>query len=254
MPNEPPETVFKDKIRHKAYPCREHAGVIWVYMGRHPPPLPELEWTMVPDENRYLAKRIQNCNFAQALEGEIDQSHNSFLHAPGSQLKPEVFDGTTDVDLWRKRDTHPHFSAFDTNYGVLIGAQRDIDKVNCYWRLTQFLLPFYVMTGPYGENPTRHTRMWVPMDDDTTMLMACNFHPLRPLTEQEIDRLRAARARDLSARIISSHRTAHPAALGGPRRAERTIISSTANSNARNFSRAFRSSGRRMRRCRKAWG
>src|SRR3989475_6742516 len=49
MPNEPPETVFKDKIRHKAYPCREHAGVIWVYMGplTPPPPLPELEWTMV---------------------------------------------------------------------------------------------------------------------------------------------------------------------------------------------------------------
>lgn len=60
MPNEPPETVFKDKIRHKSYPCQERAGVIWVYMGNRnpPPPLPELEWTMVPDENRHLAKRV----------------------------------------------------------------------------------------------------------------------------------------------------------------------------------------------------
>jgi len=192
MPNEPPETVFKDKIRHKAYPCREHAGVIWVYMGplSPAPPLPELEWAMVPDENRYLAKRIQNCNFAQALEGEIDQSHNSFLHASHTQLKPEVFDGKADVDLWRKRDTHPRFVAVDTECGVLIGAQRDIDGMNCYWRLTQFLLPFYTMTGPYGENPARHTRMWVPVDDQTTMLIACNFHPLRPLTDQEIERMR----------------------------------------------------------------
>ncbi len=192
MPNEPPETVFKEKIRHKAYPCREHAGVVWVYMGplAPPPPLPELEWTMVPAENRYLAKRIQNCNFAQALEGEIDQSHNSFLHAPHTQLKPEVFDGKADVDLWRKRDTHPRFAAVDTDCGVLIGARRDIDGVNCYWRLTQFLLPFYTMTGPYGENPTRHSRMWVPVDDHTTMLIACNFHPLRPLSENEIERMR----------------------------------------------------------------
>jgi hypothetical protein len=78
----------------------------------------------------------------------------------------------------------------DTEYGVLIGAQRDIDGVNCYWRLTQFLLPFYTMTGPYGENPARHTRMWVPVDDETTMLIACNFHPLRPLNDQEIERMR----------------------------------------------------------------
>ncbi len=192
MPNEPPETVFKEKINHKSYPCRELAGVLWVYMGTldPAPPLPELEWTMVPEAHRYLAKRVQYCNFAQALEGEIDQSHNSFLHAPASQLKPEVFDGTTDVDLWRKRDTHPHFVATDTENGVLIGARRDIDEKNCYWRLTQFLLPFYTLTGPYGENPSRHTRMWVPMDDHTTMLLACNFHPLRPLTNKELDRLR----------------------------------------------------------------
>ena len=192
MPNEPPETVFKDKIHHKAYPCQERAGVVWVYMGnlKPPPPLPELEWTMVPDENRYLAKRVQNCNFAQALEGEIDQSHNSFLHTQNTQLKPEVFDGATDVDLWRKKDTHPRFVAVETEYGVLIGARRNIDEMNCYWRLTQFLLPFYTMTGPYGENPSRHTRMWVPMDDETTLLIACNFHPLRPLNETEVERMR----------------------------------------------------------------
>ena len=193
MPSEPPETNFKDKIRQKSYPCRERGGVIWTYMGRltPPPPLPELEWNLVPDENRYLAKRVQYCNYAQALEGEIDQSHVSFLHSPAHQLKAEVIERPGDVDLWRKKDTHPRFYAVDTECGVLIGARRDIDGQNCYWRITQFLLPFYTMTGPYGENPTRHSRMWVPMDDETTMLIASTFHPLRPLTEKEIGRMRA---------------------------------------------------------------
>src|SRR5437870_4092419 len=33
MPNEPPESNFKHKIQHKAYPCRERNGVVWTYMG-----------------------------------------------------------------------------------------------------------------------------------------------------------------------------------------------------------------------------
>src|SRR6266540_3898692 len=32
MPNEPPESNFKDKIRQAAYPCREYGGMIWSYM------------------------------------------------------------------------------------------------------------------------------------------------------------------------------------------------------------------------------
>jgi len=192
MPNEPPESNFQDKIRHKAYPCQDLGGVIWTYMGRLklPPPLPELEWTLVPDNQRHLAKRVQFCNYAQALEGDLDQSHNSFLHAAANQLKedPAEMEG---VEAWRKKDKHPRFSVTDTNYGVLIGASRAAGEESCYWRLTQFLLPFHTMTGPYGENPTRQTRAWVPMDDESTMLFAINFHPLRSLTEKEMARLRA---------------------------------------------------------------
>src|SRR6266545_66394 len=33
MPNEPAESNFKHKIRATAYPCQEHGGVIWAYMG-----------------------------------------------------------------------------------------------------------------------------------------------------------------------------------------------------------------------------
>src|SRR5947209_7055671 len=64
MPNEPPETQFKDRIRHLAYPCEERGGVIWTYMGqaRPAPPLPDLPWFLVPERQRFFTKRLQENN------------------------------------------------------------------------------------------------------------------------------------------------------------------------------------------------
>src|SRR5919106_2020629 len=49
MPNEPPESNFKHKVRLTAYPCVERGGVIWTYMGPRetPPPLPNIEPNML---------------------------------------------------------------------------------------------------------------------------------------------------------------------------------------------------------------
>ena len=83
MPNEPPESNFRDKVRQTAYPCLERGGVVWTYMGpsaADPPPLPDLEWNMVPADQCYLALRVQDCNWTQVMEGEIDSSHAGFLH------------------------------------------------------------------------------------------------------------------------------------------------------------------------------
>src|ERR671939_1035653 len=45
MPNEPPESNFKDKVRARAYPCRERGGDVWAYLGPRdtPPQLADLE-------------------------------------------------------------------------------------------------------------------------------------------------------------------------------------------------------------------
>jgi nitrite reductase/ring-hydroxylating ferredoxin subunit len=191
MPNEPPASSFRHKVRHTAYPCEERGGFIWAYLGPKapPPPLPAFEWIDLPPEQRFQAKGMQYCNWGQALEGEIDQSHVSFVHRQKSGGTGGA--GNARVDRIRTADTHPHFSALDTECGVLIGAARDAGDGSQYWRLTQFLLPFWAMTGPYGENPTRHTRGWVPMDDENVMLFSVTFHPLQPLSEQEVARMRA---------------------------------------------------------------
>src|ERR1700737_1675673 len=69
MPNEPPDSGFKDKIQRASYPSAERNGPIWVYMGAaaQPPALPDLEWNLVPERHVVLSKRVQKCNWAQAL-------------------------------------------------------------------------------------------------------------------------------------------------------------------------------------------
>ncbi len=83
VPSEPVESGFCAKVRLASYPCIERGGIVWTYMGPPDakPPLPELEWATVPPTHRYLSKRLQECNWLQAMEGGIDSSHVSVLHS-----------------------------------------------------------------------------------------------------------------------------------------------------------------------------
>ncbi|MDQ5925063.1 MAG: Rieske 2Fe-2S protein, partial [Pseudomonadota bacterium] len=90
-PAEPPGSAMTSRMTIKSYPVRERNGVLWTYMGpkRETPPLPELEWNMVPESHSLVTFRVQECNWLQALEGEIDSAHAAILHGPrgGSTIK-----------------------------------------------------------------------------------------------------------------------------------------------------------------------
>jgi len=185
MPNEPAESDFRTKVRATAYPCVERAGVVWTYMGPRnpPPPLPGLEWLELPDAQVVASKRVQDTNWVQAMEGDIDQSHLSFTH---SSLRPDE-DPSDDprIARIRKLDKHPRFEVVRTAYGTCIGAGRTAPEGQQYWRITQHLMPFHTMTGPYGKDPLRNWRSWVPIDDTTCVVIGVTFHPRRSLTPQE---------------------------------------------------------------------
>jgi phthalate 4,5-dioxygenase oxygenase subunit len=76
----------------------------------------------------------------------------------------------------------------DTDYGVLIGAQREADAGLCYWRITQFHMPFYTMpptdTTP---DPVLHAHIWIPVDDENLVNWCVSWHPTRPLSAQELE-------------------------------------------------------------------
>jgi phthalate 4,5-dioxygenase oxygenase subunit len=190
MPNEPPESNFKEKIHHRAYPCVERNGVIWTYMGplSTPPELPALEWNLVPEGQRYVSKRDEECNWAQALEGGIDSSHSSFLHA---SLSTEDYQGEVRRGmLYKTLDKHPRFFVVDTDYGVLVGARRNAEVDSYYWRITQFMMPIHTIIPPYGASPQYSGHAWVPIDDYNSMAWTITYHPTRPLSEESLERMR----------------------------------------------------------------
>src|SRR5215471_948913 len=72
MPSVPPHQDFKHKVKAKAYRAVERAGLVWVYMGSRPEPrLPALEILDVPDDEIGVSLIQRDCNYLQALEGDI---------------------------------------------------------------------------------------------------------------------------------------------------------------------------------------
>ena len=165
MPNEPAESNFKHKIKAMAYPCAEWGGVIWLYMGpaHLQPELPQMEWCLVPPEHRFVKKWIQDCNYAQALEGEVDSSHISFLHREQLNRKE-----TTKAQRGLSAtDSAPVLTVQETEYGMTYGARRVAEDGSYYWRVTQLMLPNYSLI-PSPERSGGGGHCWIPMDDEHT--------------------------------------------------------------------------------------
>src|SRR5947207_5978945 len=80
-PAEPGTSDFKKKINHTAYPCKEVAGIVFIYMGpRDKMPLfPEYEWATLDQDKTHVVKSFLDCNYLQGLEGDFDSSHTTVL-------------------------------------------------------------------------------------------------------------------------------------------------------------------------------
>ena len=184
MPSEPPESDYKRKVKARAYAAREAGGLLWVFMGNQPVPaaLPDFEWLDLPDKQLYASRWEQECNSIQAMEGELDASHVSFLHRKVDQLDrtKQALSGS-----YFQEDRSPKWHVKDMDYGFIAAAQRNVERDKSYWRLNQFLLPFYTMITPLpGE--ALMTRMWVPKDNTHCWVIAVSFRRDRALGEAEV--------------------------------------------------------------------
>lgn len=172
------------KMGIKAYPCIERGGVVWAYMGppdKKPAP-PEVEWSLLPESHRFVSRRLQECNYLQAMEGGIDTAHVSYVHRYEVDRDP-MHVGAKAND-YIKADGNVIFSIEPTDFGMTLFGRRNGDADTYYWRVTQYLFPWFTLIPPFGDH-AMGGHVWVPMDDHNCWAWSINFHPKKPLSETE---------------------------------------------------------------------
>jgi len=203
MPTEPPSSSYASRIKLEAYPCREFAGIVWAYLGPKDLAIefPDFEFNSLPDQNTFVRKSLLNCNYLQAMEGNLDSSHVGFLHSFPKAKSPDRRSAAptpigaanesagTNVVETRLAELDaltriPTFEIEEREFGFIIGARRPAENGNIYWRIAQWLLPNHTMVGSnVGE--TLLWDAWVPLDDQHTWVYRIMYNPWRPISDEE---------------------------------------------------------------------
>ncbi|MGH7784933.1 MAG: Rieske 2Fe-2S domain-containing protein [Candidatus Binatia bacterium] len=170
QPGKPNKGDNRHTIRQPSYPCQEMGCVIFTYLGPGKAPLlPNYEFLLVPDDQRFVTKLYHECNYLQSNEGNIDPVHLSFLHrnleqtdsdrkrrVPGSQTSPNTLFGA---------DLAPSIDVEVTDFGLRIFTVRNIEDGQIYVRTSNFIMPNFTafpgQTAPSGYSVNWH----VPIDD-----------------------------------------------------------------------------------------
>jgi phthalate 4,5-dioxygenase len=157
---------FKDRIKGRTYPVREAGGLLWAYMGPadKQPAFPTWPFMEQDDDHRINAMAVANCNYVQVMEGLVDSSHLTVLHASGLAK-------TNGAELdFAKKTTHMQFDASpaieadETDFGFHYVAMRKAGDKRMA-RIASFASPCFV-ANPNGD-------LWfavVPVNDER-----CNF-------------------------------------------------------------------------------
>ena len=191
LPNVPEGSNYHDTIRIKAYPTREFGDLVWAYLGpevHQPADLPQLEFGVLPPSHRFVTKRLQQCNWAQSMEGALDTAHFSFLHMSAPALvKNDTMTAAADERRigWLRNDPLPQFKILEHEVGFVVGGSRRAEANELYWRITQFMLPAHSVTPSAMPGETYYGYTWVPIDDESCWIYVYAWHPDQPLTAEE---------------------------------------------------------------------
>lgn len=190
MPNVPADAAYRGKMRINAYPTREFGEIVWACLAPagQTPELPQLEFGRVPESHRYVSKKLQQCNWAQCVEGALDTAHFSFLHMPAPKVAEAILpEANADQRRlkWMRDDPMPRFSITPHDAGFVAGAARNAGVGELYWRISQFMLPNHSLAPNAlpGENYQGQT--WVPIDDQSCWIYTYVWNPERPLSQAE---------------------------------------------------------------------
>ena len=197
QPAEPPESRYRDEIRHLAYPLIERGGLIFAFLGEGEPPLlPSYEFLGATPEHRFLQRTFMECNYLQALEGDLDPAHLSYLHrslrrGPPGRKEARTVPGSRRASAsFLNADRQPRLASERTDFGVRNYAVRAAGDGNIHLRINNFILPNKVanvgVEGRVGAGCTVHWR--VPVDDESHMRFDIFFNRAGPIARERYEK------------------------------------------------------------------
>ena len=176
-PGEPPESTFKERLCHGAYPVHEFGGLVFAYMGPPDkmPPFPMYDSFDVPGYFLHAPqKAAMPCNWLQIRENSMDPVHTAFLHTTvsGAQDHSSTFAQIGTLD-WT-----------ESPIGMVYMHCRRVGD-NIFVRVNDYISPNIAQVPPsselgtqeHGASPPSLTIWSVPIDDTNTYNF--RFHHLR---------------------------------------------------------------------------
>jgi 5,5'-dehydrodivanillate O-demethylase len=171
---EDPGARFKDKIKMKAYPVEEKAGLLFAYLGPQPAPLvPNWDVFAADDVVRDIGYAELPCNWLQCQENSLDPVHLEWLHAYWTSFIAEM---RHEPEHSRANRKHEKIKFDRFEWGIYKkrvmqgGSEEDTS-----WREGHpIVFPYFLRQGGSGT----HREQWnmtgpafqirVPLDDYTT--------------------------------------------------------------------------------------
>ena len=102
----------------------------------------------------------------RSLEGDYDTSHVGFLHGGKRTLADHRPD---DPQRFGTINRAPTYEVVEQDWGVMYAALRPADAGQDYWRIGQFVFPFWSITPSSPITERIGMRAWVPLDDHHVM-------------------------------------------------------------------------------------
>lgn len=172
QPAEPPDSTFKDRIKHVAYPVELLGGLLFAYLGPEPKPLlPRWDVLVWQNGKRWILKEsIIECNWLQPMENSVDPSHLFWLHGDTAHLARRV----------KKYAEQHEFIEFE--YGIkkrrttLPSATGESSQVDEHPLLFPTMLRHVAPTND-GKAHRHNLQIRVPVDDHHTQVFRVNFVP-----------------------------------------------------------------------------
>jgi phthalate 4,5-dioxygenase oxygenase subunit len=173
---------FQAKVKATAYPCRDVNHMVWIYMGPRdePPPFPEFEINTLPPE--HVTEPIimmEEANWLQNLEGDLDSAHLDWVHRRLRRDSPAPAVGS--AGTWNTDPNPPVLDVVPTDYGAYYSAARTLSDGDVWHRINQFIFPCFTMIT---AGPTALFRSFVPLDDHHAMLIMQAADPVKPISER----------------------------------------------------------------------